>query len=120
MDLDRVRRGRLDAVGVGLADAAILEAGRGGGPAALLAVPHQIGGLADFPVFLGGGALRDDLGDGGGRRGAGRQGQGEGGRGERGQGDTVHTPTLITPMETASGAFISPSIRVYMRAPQIP
>ncbi|MNY27150.1 hypothetical protein D3C86_1610430 [compost metagenome] len=95
MDLDRVGRGRLDALGIGLADAAVLQARCGRGPAALLAVPHQIGGLADLPVLLGGGALRDDLGDGRGRRGAGGQGQGGGGRGERGQGDTVHTARLI-------------------------
>src|SRR5690606_36663474 len=73
VDLDSVGRGRLRAVRIGLADEAILQARRGRGPAATLAVPHQIGGLADLPIFLSRGS--DRLAQAGvadiGRRGAG-------------------------------------------------
>ena len=42
----------LDGTGMGLADAAILQAAFGGGPAAPGAVPGQIGAVARVPAFL--------------------------------------------------------------------
>src|SRR5690606_14570818 len=88
VDLDRVRGGRLAAGGIGAADAAVLQAAVGGGPAAPGAVDAQILAVAGGPALGGAGSERD--------RGRGLRCGGAGGEGEDGgeRGEVLHTATL--------------------------